>query len=196
MTDATVVDPLRKHGPPEARYRIVPGFKRVDLARLFADRGYTSGAEIGVADGRYSEVLCQAIPNLRLRCVDAWAAYAGNVRGGPQSQHDENFLRAAERLRPYQATLVRAMSAAAVRAVPLATLDFVYIDGNHAFDYVMRDLLDWAPRVRSGGIVAGHDYYHFRNAGVVEAVNAYTTAHQIADWALCDEREPSFWWTV
>lgn len=182
--------------PAEFVDRMLPGMTRLDLAHLFAQRGYVRGAEIGVADGRFSLALCQTIPGLALACVDPWQPYAGNVRGGPLSQHSDNYHAAQQRLAPYDVTFMRGMSLDMVQQVPLRSLDFVYIDGNHDFDYVVRDLIAWAPRVRPGGIVAGHDFYHFprRRAGVVEAVDAYTRAHDITAWSLTEEREPSFWW--
>jgi predicted O-methyltransferase YrrM len=38
------------------------------------------------------------------------------------------------------------------------TLDFVYIDANHDYDSVMVDICLWYPKIRKGGILAGHDY--------------------------------------
>ena len=77
----------------------------------------------------------------------------------------------------------------------MESLDFVYIDGNHHFDFVMQDIIEWSKKVRAGGVVSGHDYYRFRNAGVVDAVNTYTHAHQIWEWFITDEpKEKSFFW--
>lgn len=183
-----------KHAPPEFAHRVVPGMTRQKLAVEFAARGLTIGAEIGVADGRNSLTLCQNIPGLHLLCVDPWLKYVDNPRGGPQTQHDGNYELAGERLAHYDATRLRGFSMDIVREIAPASLDFVFIDGHHGFDFVMQDLIEWSKRVRKGGIVAGHDFYHFRWAGVCEAVDAYTKAHEITDWFLCDEREPSFWW--
>jgi hypothetical protein len=82
----------------------------------------------------------------------------------------------------------------AVRDFSYGELDFVYIDGHHGFDYVMQDLIEWSKVVRPGGIVSGHDYYRFRWAGVVPAVDAYTHAHQIHEWFITDEKETTFFW--
>jgi hypothetical protein len=38
------------------------------------------------------------------------------------------------------------------------SLDFVYIDANHKYDAVKKDLELWYPKVRKGGVFAGHDY--------------------------------------
>lgn len=167
---------------------------REDLARLFAARGYLRGCEVGVADARYSALLCATIPGVELLCVDPWEPYGLNGRGGGKQQQHGNYDVARERLAPYAATLDRRLSADAAPDVPPETLDFVYIDGNHDFDFVMLDLLLWVPKVRAGGIVAGHDYYHFRNSGVIEAVDAYAAVHGIRFHVTGERREPSWWW--
>jgi hypothetical protein len=170
-------------------------FSRKSLAKWYDVLGYTYGAEVGVADARNSTTICQRVPGVQLLCVDTWAPYRGNRRGGPKEQHDGNYALAKERLAPYNAELIKGYSMDIVRAIPLESLDFVYIDGNHSFDYVMQDVIEWAKRVRPGGIVSGHDYYHFRGAGVVEAVDVYTHCHGITEWFLTNERkEKSFFW--
>lgn len=166
---------------------------------LFGELGYTHGAEIGVAEGIYSKVLCTHIPNLRLTCVDLWDTYDRGdewhkARLKNRDEQERCLALAHEKLDPYHATFIRAPSTEGVKEIADGSLDFVYIDGNHSFDYVMQDLIVWSPKVRIGGIVAGHDYYRFRGAGVVDAVNAYTHAHQIHEWFVSDEHETSFFW--
>lgn len=38
------------------------------------------------------------------------------------------------------------------------TLDVVFIDANHSYDSVKSDIVTWLPKVKSNGIIAGHDY--------------------------------------
>lgn len=178
---------------------VLNGVKRTDLPSFLTTTccpklETIKGVEVGVADGRFSVHLCKSLPKLELLCVDPWIRYPDNPRGGGQAQHTGNYEHATAALAPYKATLIRAMSLDAVRDVPLRSLDFCYLDGHHSFDWIMRDLIEWSFRVKPGGIVAGHDYYAFQWAGVVEAVNAYTRAHQIREWFITDEREPSFVW--
>lgn len=172
----------------------IVGFKRGDLAKKFAKMGFRVGAEIGVADGRYSEYMCKVIPDLKLYCVDPWAPYKGNRRylGYSRRDHRPNEELARERMAPYNASMMKMMSVEALTQFTEGDLDFVYIDGNHDYEYVKQDIEGWTRKVRGGGIVAGHDYYSFNHAGVREAVDQYAEAHRLKVWTT-DEKEPSWW---
>jgi predicted O-methyltransferase YrrM len=167
-----------------------PRYKRKELPKLFQALGYTKGAEIGVREGVFSELLCKGIPDLELLCVDIWGAYY-HFDAESGRRHYET---AQKRLAPYNATLIKAPSIRAAQGIPDASLDFVYIDADHRFDPVMEDIIEWSKKVRPGGIVSGHDYYRFRNAGVVPAVDVYTHVHAIHEWFITDEKEASFFW--
>ena len=166
-------------------------FKREGLPVIFRDLRFAKGAEIGVREGFYSEQLCKTIPNIDLLCVDIWEVYPGHKVKKTAEQH---YAEAQERLKPYNAKLWKKDSLDAAKEIPDGSLDFVYIDAAHRFDNVIQDLVTWVPKVKVGGIVSGHDYYRGRNNGVVPAVNAYTYAHQINEFFLTDEKEPSFFW--
>lgn len=170
-------------------------FTRQKLAELFGELGFTKGAEVGVAAGNYSLVLCQNVPNLSLLCVDPYFEYYRATTLLKTAEQQERLLaEAKEKLSPYNVRFIRKPSVEAAKDVEDNSLDFVYIDGDHNFDYVMQDLIVWNRKVRLGGIVSGHDYYRFRDAGVVNAVDAFTTAHQVHEYFIDDERETSFFW--
>lgn len=150
---------------------------RIELAKFFNQSGFKKGAEIGVADGRYAEILCQNIPGLHLIAVDPWTPYDGNWRSKDYQQ--KAYETAVERLQSYRPTILRKTSIEASLEVPDESLDFVFIDGDHHFDYIMEDIIAWSRKVRKGGIVSGHDYYEFKTGGIIPAVDAYVKAHNI-----------------
>jgi hypothetical protein len=76
------------------------------------------------------------------------------------------------------------------------SVDFVYIDGDHAFDHAMMDIIKWAPKVKQGGIVAVHDYDIAEGADVSSAVNAYTHAHHVDPWYVTRELTPTAYWVA
>jgi predicted O-methyltransferase YrrM len=51
------------------------------------------------------------------------------------------------------------------------SLDFVFIDADHSYEAVKDDIACWAPKVRAGGWVGGHDYHPRKFPGVVKAVD-------------------------
>jgi hypothetical protein len=54
--------------------------------------------------------------------------------------------------------MIRANSKSASEIFPDESLDFIYIDANHAYDFVVEDIKLWFPKLKKGGIFAGHDY--------------------------------------
>lgn len=166
----------------------LPGFRREQLATLFQVLGYTSGAEIGVAGGHYSETMSKANPGVHIHCVDPWMKYRGNRQSKNNARQEQAYQNARTRLAPYNITYCRMLSAPAAETIPEGSLDFVYIDGNHQYEFVKQDLELWSRRVRSGGIIAGHDYYSFLNNGVIRAVDEHVATHDITEWYLTDDR--------
>ena len=199
---AAVIDNLRQYFISKNmihRIQLAPitvrGFTRSNnLYQLYNDLGLKKGVEVGTKAGRNAERMCFAIPEIDLTVIDPWAGYGDDRRYQDPEKHENFYQDACTRLAPYNVKIVRAKSIDAVGDFALESLDFVYIDGNHCFDYVMEDLIAWSRRVRKGGIVSGHDYYRFKKGGVVEAVNSYTKFHKIGDLFLCDEKTPSFFW--
>lgn len=167
-----------------------PKFTRIDLAGLLGRLGLVNGVEVGTRDGTFAEVLYKNIPNLKLSCVDPWDAYYHfDTEYGKK-----NYDIAVSKIVPLGAKLIKAISVEGVKEFEDNSLDFVYIDGDHRFDYVMEDLIAWGRKVKVGGVIAGHDYYRFRNAGVVPAVDVYTNCHYVNEWFITDEKEASFFW--
>lgn len=163
---------------------------RNDLHKIWAQLGYTEGAEIGVGTGRHAIQMLNAIPDLHLYAIDPWEAYFRCS----QELCDKRYNATVSRLKDKNATVMRTTSLEAVQGFKHGSLDFVYIDGDHRFDAVMMDLIVWAPKVRVGGMVALHDFYPFYQAGVMDAVYAYTRAHNINSWYVTWEKEATACW--
>lgn len=173
---------------------------RVKLAEYFNKLGFKKGAEIGVAKGKFSQVLCEKIPGLTLFCIDPWLRYSLNRRSPIQEKQIKAYEEAQQRLKDYNVTFIRKFSLQAAQLFENESLDFVFIDGNHDYDFVMEDVINWTRKVRKGGIVSGHDYYNFNNSGVIEAVNDYTKYHNIklnltegGRHNPRDDKKPSWW---
>lgn len=175
----------------------IEGLTRESLYDVFAELNYKVGAEIGVYRGANANEICNRIPFVYLWGVDFYQGYSRKRTDRTQ----RHFLRVAKRtlkehIEMGRFRFLRKDSVKAASIFEDGYFDFVYIDANHNFDFVMRDIIEWSRKVRKGGIVSGHDY--FRNEklkGVCVAVDAYVKAHRIKPWFVTSEgRKRSFFW--
>jgi predicted O-methyltransferase YrrM len=166
---------------------------RIELAEYFNKLGFTKGAEVGVYKGEYAQILCEKIPDLYLIMVDSW------IR---QQRRIDAKAEAIERTKNYDVRIVQETSLEAAKDVPDGSLDFVFIDAGHTYAEVKEDIEAWAPKVKDGGIVSGHDYYEFPSGkgGVIPAVDEYVAKHgyklNVIPWdksQTTDNRQPCWW---
>lgn len=181
------------------------------MAIMFGELGFKRGAEIGVRTGKFSEALCTHVKSLeKLYAIDPWDL----VFGDPTSKiyqrkygkdiFNKIYRMATDRLKKYPiCEIIKKTSLEAVRDFEYGSLDFVYIDGAHTFDYVMTDIIEWSKRVRKGGIVSGDDYKQHRSGDIITPVNTYVKAHKIAvlnimepDPDMDDELPVPNWWFI
>lgn len=164
---------------------------RQSLARMIGDLGYREGVEIGTHRAESSVMWLTHANGFHLTCIDPYATYAAR---NSQKRQDAVYAEAVERLKPYKADIIRAASLDVVSSFEDGSIDFLYIDGDHEFDPVMQDLICWAPKVRSGGMIVLHDYCVVWRGGVMKAVDAYTSAHRIDPWYVTRDYNPCAFW--
>jgi len=175
---------------------------RIELAKYFNELGFKYGAEIGTCFGRYSEILCENIPGLKLLAIDSWNNKQNTARENVAKISGEESTRI--KLAPYNADIIKSTSMDAVGLVEDGSLDFVFIDAAHDYHSVAEDIREWSKKVRIGGIVSGHDYYIFRNSGnrgVIDAVDEYIKKYDIelltTSWdkknPVRDDRQPCWY---
>jgi hypothetical protein len=132
---------------------------------------HSVGVEIGVWAGDLSAAILRVVRPTRLHLLDPWAfapdegyeqAWYGGARASGQAEMDEVYERVLQRFETEIADRVvvihRSASAEAAAQFEDASLDWVYVDGNHLYDYVWADLELFAPKVKPGGLLAGDDY--------------------------------------
>ena len=145
---------------------------KIELAKHFRDKEFKIGAEIGVYKGDYAEILCQTIPDLKYYGVDDW-----HFTEYPKRHiHKGKYESTTKRLAAFDATLIRKMSMDALADFDDDYFDFVYIDADHDFDNVVKDIMGWIRKVKKGGMIAGDDY---DSKGVRPAVDGYTKGHKL-----------------
>jgi len=140
-------------------------FVKYDARRpmiAFAAKNYPDPiciAEIGVFFGTNARRMFKKLDVEKMFLIDPYEKYKeyGNEKNVtmflPTSFKPalKVLNRYADRVVPLQMT-----SEVAVDFIP-NDLDMVYIDGNHAYDYVKKDIELYYPKVKIGGIIGGHD---------------------------------------
>ena len=119
------------------------------------------GVEVGTFKGQFSKMMIENWSGT-LYMVDVWRGLGDeyidssnhhNFNGGVYSEAMKNIEGFEDR-----AVMIRASSEIGSQLFQDESLDFVYIDANHAYDWVVRDIELWYPKVKKGGVLWGHDY--------------------------------------
>jgi len=162
------------------------------------------GVEIGVFEGDNAIHMLNHLDIKKLYLIDP---YKHPKR--ESLKHIEAKQIAVERLQPYKDKIefIYKKSENAIDNIP-NNLDFVYIDGNHEYDYIKKDLKLYYPKVRSGGIFGGHDYnnnklssgrkytLYVRHPDIRKAVDEFVLEHNLTlcnpdGHITCED-----WWVV
>lgn len=150
------------------------------LADLINKENITSFVEVGVWKGHLSHCMLTRCPCLtQSYAVDPYLHQdpkiykdRANVK---QSEFDSIYAEAALRLSEFGSRneLLRKSSVDAALHLKDKQFDFIFIDANHDFEWVTKDLKAWYPMVKPGMFFGGHDYGHRRFPGVKMAVDNF-----------------------
>lgn len=158
---------------------------RSDLHKLLDHLGIDGlGVEIGVCFGEYSNYLLNYTKLKTLFSVDPWEQEYEHRHSN--DEQDRFYKQAVILLQRYgdRSKIIRRSSAKAVTLFQDRIFDFVYIDANHAYDFVSQDMRLWWPKLKIGGLFAGHDYspeiqQRAGNGGVIRAVDEFVQLHSL-----------------
>lgn len=152
------------------------------------------GIEIGTRCANCTVSLLEAYPLLRGICtIDTWKHFPGAqfVAGKDQAYHDEQKKVAIERLALYS-DRVKILNIDCNEAYKRIAekVDFVWIDGHHTYEQVKKDILNYMPLIKSGGMMGGHDYGTMASPGVKEAVDEIFIGKKIYNGTV------TTWWVI
>lgn len=138
-------------------------------------------AEIGVDEGEFSQSILKTVQPKKLHLVDSWDS---------DRYHNGKFQKVQQLLsseiKDEQVKIHRQLSTVAVEDFEDGYFDWIYIDTDHSYETTRDELRLYASKVKSKGIIAGHDYvkgnwvttYRY---GVIEAVHEFCVGN---DWEL------------
>ena len=117
--------------------------------------------EIGVLRGTNLVALAEAFPSMRLIGVDSYEAYEDVLHGNAVTSIASAMNReiAEKRLAKYRdrIELWVTRSQDARHRLPDLSCDMVFLDKGFTVEEQYQDVLDWLPKVKIGGILAGHE---------------------------------------
>ena len=133
---------------------------------------YKIGAEIGVDKGDFSEHILSKTQIEMYYGIDTWQDDFGSNHKPDYFDKEGNVRlnQALEKLSPYvlnsRVILLRMEGLQASKKFEEETIDFCYIDGDHSLGGIYNDVVAWTPKVKIGGIIAGHDYKDGPRSGI------------------------------
>lgn len=139
------------------------------------------GVEVGVLHGDFSSQILKIVNPTTLILVDPFDSnteitYGAELLYLPTAySSDKDFYNVMERFEKEmasgQVSVCKMYSLDAVKQFEDSMFDFVYIDASHLYEDVKNDLIAWMPKVN--GLICGHDYTHYSNLGVIQAVDEF-----------------------
>lgn len=155
---------------------------------------HSVGVEIGVNDGNFSERILEIVRPKKLHLIDPWAfisdtEYAASPYGRDNVKNQEtmdNKYNSVKKkfmtlIKKDQITIHRGLSETLFSVFDDSYFDWVYIDGNHLYDFVKKDLNLYYSKVKSGGFITGDDYYDggWSSGGVKKAVDEFVNTGMV-----------------
>lgn len=172
------------------------------------------GIEVGVQAGDFSDVILKKWKGCsKLYLMDAWAhqdekVYVDKANVSDIQQiHLMNTvkIRFAKEIKLGKVEVIQAFSPAGADEFEDNSFDFIYLDADHSYEAVKRDLQAWYPKLISGGVIAGHDYLMdgnwtgdygiFGDFGVTKAVKEFAKEKNLIINTTMEFVCKS-WWTI
>ena len=138
--------------------------------------------EVGSWKGKSASYMCVEIANsekvIQFTCVDHFLGSSEHQNFPDLSQLFEIFTENMKPVENYYSVL-KMSSVDAAATFENGSLDFVFIDAAHEYENVLADIAAWLPKVKVGGILAGHDYFHppVTQAVADSNLEGFTTAY-------------------
>lgn len=130
--------------------------------------------ELGVYDGKNLIYLARNNLNVSFYGVDLWTHFdSEKIVKSPEKSQDEwdkkymNLIRRSSKFKNVK--LIKGISWESSDHFDDESLDLVFIDANHNYSSVKKDIDSWLPKIKRIGWISGHDFsLHF--PGVIKAV--------------------------
>ena len=136
---------------------------RLDIPLVFEQEKMLRGAELGVLHGAYARDTLQRWPSaVEYVLVDLWAPQDNyrDLANAAQDVQDKRLNEALANTEPWKEKIgiCRNFTTACATRYQDEYFDTLYIDARHDRLGVLEDLTAWWPKVKSDGLICGHDF--------------------------------------
>jgi hypothetical protein len=187
-------------------------------------------AEVGVYRGDFSQRILETCAPVEFHLIDNWkfdiedhnpfsdeaenfSGFSGKIHwqhfgDDPNATQEQNYQYVKSRFaNAPNINIIRANSLEGIKSLPDAHFDVMYIDANHQYEYVLRDMMEARKKLKPGAIMLMNDFYEGpggaeQNLGVMGAVNTFVKRYDFhyvamthgsyADVALTDDPDSSY----
>ena len=134
---------------------------RIEIPYFLDAEGFTIGAELGVQEGKFAKHTLNYWKNCeKFILVDSWRHIPNidDVCDMTDEEHEKIYVNALIRLGEYKSKIeiLRMSTNDAARIITDSFLDYVYLDARHDDLGIWEDMMNFWPKLRSGGIMAVH----------------------------------------
>lgn len=168
---------------------------RTDILHLIEKN--TIGAEIGVFEGEFSIQINNIVTPKTLHLVDL---FEGQMCSGDKDGNNIKYINLDSSYKNLlnkfannsSINIFKGTSYSFYKTIPDNYLDFIYIDGDHTYNGVCLDLEHSRNKVKSGGVISGHDYTPTFE-GVIRAVDEFCSRYNLSKVITLEDGCPSYY---
>jgi len=160
---------------------LLRGFPRhsTRFAKKYFKNKEITAVEVGTYEGYNAKSILKELNIGRFYVIDPYENYSDYASSEPETVMKlvKAQKMAKRKLKKYLKKIVwiKKRSEDAIKDLP--EVDFIYIDGNHKYEYVKKDMENCFKKLKKGGILAGHDIASFH--GVGEALIEFCSERKI-----------------
>ena len=151
---------------------------------------FSTGAEIGVNKGHFSERILEIVKPKKLHLIDPWKFEDGEFYEAGEKIQDQKTLdtrfenvtkRFTTEIKKGQVVINRSTSDEILPKFDDNYFDWIYVDGNHLYEFVKKDLELCYMKIKNDGLITGDDYYDggWCQGGVKKAVDEFINTGSI-----------------
>jgi len=152
--------------------------------------------EIGVFKGDFSQILLNLLEPTELHLIDI---FEGQTCSGDKDGNNivwtnlnDEYLKLIELYKKNQKVFIhKGSSVSILEKFDDEFFDLIYIDGDHSYSGVKKDLEISFKKIKKGGFISGHDYTP-QFQGVIDAVNEFCKHNKQEISYLTEDGCPSF----